>query len=172
MDGASLYDDDILAWSEVQAAALRSLAGRHDLPNQLDLANVVEEIEDVGKSELRAVESLLRNILVHLILLWADPGVPPTFGWRGEITTWNDELVRRLSRSMRSKLDLQSIWRSAVRVGCAKLADWDEAKAVAARVALTGSECPFDLPSLATEAFDIGNAVAHLQAAARPAADP
>ncbi len=32
MDGASLYDDDILAWSEVQAAALRSLAGRHDLP--------------------------------------------------------------------------------------------------------------------------------------------
>jgi hypothetical protein len=35
---------------------LRSLTGRRDLPNQLDLANVVEEIEDVGKSELHAVE--------------------------------------------------------------------------------------------------------------------
>ena len=32
MDSASLYDDDILAWSELQAAALRSLTGRHDLP--------------------------------------------------------------------------------------------------------------------------------------------
>jgi hypothetical protein len=73
MDGASLYDDDILAWSEVQATALRSLASRRDLPNQLDLANVVEEIEDAGRSELRAVESLIENILVRLVLLGRTP---------------------------------------------------------------------------------------------------
>jgi Domain of unknown function DUF29 len=66
MDGASLYDDDILAWSEAQAAALRSLKGRRELPNPLDLANVVEEVEDVGRSEFRAVEILIENILVHL----------------------------------------------------------------------------------------------------------
>ncbi len=170
MDGASLYDDDILAWSELQAAALRSLKGRRDLPNQLDLANVVEEIEDVGKSELRAVESLIRNILVHLIMLWADPGAPPTLGWRGEIAAWHDEMLRRISPSMRSKLDLDPIWRSAVRVACAKLADWDEAKAAAARSALAGSNCPFDLAALATEAFAVAEAVARLQAAVQAGA--
>jgi hypothetical protein len=165
MDGASLYDDDILAWSEAQAAALRSLTGRRDLPNQLDLANVVEEIEDAGKSELRTVESLIRNILVHLILLWADPDAPPTFGWRGEIATWHDEVVRRITPSMRPMLDLNAIWRSAVRVAYAKLRDWDETKAEAARTTLTGSHCPFDLAALVTEEFDPSQAVARLQAA-------
>lgn len=163
MDGASLYDDDILAWSEVQAAALRSLRGRHDLPNQLDLANVVEEIEDVGKSELRAVESLIRNMLVHLILLWADPGAPPTLGWRGEIATWHDDVVRRITPSMRSKLDLDAIWRSALRVAYAKLRDWDETKAAFARTTLTGSRCPFDLAALMIEELDPSQAVARIQ---------
>ena len=54
MGDRTLYDEDILVWSEQQAAALRSLATRHDLPNELDLANVVEEIEDVGRSDLHA----------------------------------------------------------------------------------------------------------------------
>jgi hypothetical protein len=166
MDGASLYDEDILAWSLLQAATLRSLADRRDLPNQLDLANVVEEIEDVGKSELRAVESLTRNILVHVILLWADPGAPPTFGWRGEIATWHDDILRRIGPSMRPKLDLDPIWRGAVRVACAKLADWDETKAAAARAALAGSRCPFDLAALTTEEFDVSHAVARIEAAA------
>jgi hypothetical protein len=165
MDSASLYDDDILAWSELQAAALRSLTGRPDLPNQLDLANVVEEIEDVGRSEFRAVETLTRNILVHLILLWADPGAPPTLGWRGEIAAWHADVLHRISPSMRSTLDLDAIWRSAVRVACTKLADWDETKAAAARTALAESSCPFDLAMLAAEDFTVPPAIARLQAA-------
>ena len=50
MGDRTLYDEDILVWSEQQAAALRSLASRLDLPNELDLANVIEEIEDVGEA--------------------------------------------------------------------------------------------------------------------------
>ena len=172
MDGASLYDDDILAWSEVQAAALRSLAGRHDLPNQLDLANVVEEIEDVGKSELRTVESLIRNILTHLIMLWGDPGAPPTNGWRGEIAAWHEDMLRRISPSMRQKLDLNLIWRSAARVPCAKLADRDKAKAEAARAALAGSICPFDLAALTSEELDLADAIGRVQASAMPDKSP
>ena len=71
MGDRSLYDEDILVWSERQAAALRSLASRRDLPNELDLANVIEEIEDVGRSEFHTVESLIENILAHLVLLSA-----------------------------------------------------------------------------------------------------
>ena len=48
----TLYEDDVIAWSEQQAALLRS--GRWDL---LDIDNIAEEIEDVGKSEKRELQS-------------------------------------------------------------------------------------------------------------------
>ncbi|GEM_PF-5947827 len=51
MADSDLYDTDILAWSEQQAAVLRALAVRHDLPNDLDLSHVAEEIEDLGLSQ-------------------------------------------------------------------------------------------------------------------------
>jgi hypothetical protein len=43
------YEQDIVAWSEEQAALIR--AGRLD---RLDLQHIAEEIEDVGKSEQRS----------------------------------------------------------------------------------------------------------------------
>ena len=39
----------------------------------LDVENVAEEIESVGRSELAAVESQLHNTLVHLMKLVAEP---------------------------------------------------------------------------------------------------
>src|SRR5215470_15760572 len=45
---SDLYEDDILLWSEQQAELLRRRAA-----NDLDWANLAEEIEDVGKSQLR-----------------------------------------------------------------------------------------------------------------------
>ena len=45
---------------------LRGLAARRDLPNELDLANVIEGIEDVGRGELSTVKILLGNILAQL----------------------------------------------------------------------------------------------------------
>lgn len=63
------YETDIFAWSQRQAEVLRSLAhSRRDLPNELDLEHVAEEIEDLGISELRRVETLLRRMLGHGIL--------------------------------------------------------------------------------------------------------
>jgi len=44
----TLYEDDIIAWSKPQAALLR----RGEW-SQLDIDNIAEEIEDVGKSEKR-----------------------------------------------------------------------------------------------------------------------
>src|SRR4249919_1955192 len=115
MGDHTLYDEDILVWSEQQAAALRSLASRRDLPNELDLANVIEEIEDVGRSEFHAVESYVENILVHLILLWSDPDAPAVRGWIAEIAAWDAALGRRLSPAMRTRLDMGALWRQAQR---------------------------------------------------------
>ncbi|MBP2171074.1 hypothetical protein J2125_004266 [Erwinia toletana] len=46
------YETDVLAWSTEQAALLR--AGKF---SQIDIEHIAEEIEDVGKSEKRELES-------------------------------------------------------------------------------------------------------------------
>jgi hypothetical protein len=67
MDLPASYEEDFYAWSQHQAAILRRLAAgaRAGLPNDLDLENVAEEIEGVGRSELAAVRSQLSVMLVQ-----------------------------------------------------------------------------------------------------------
>ncbi|MEA2741530.1 MAG: hypothetical protein QOH05_4837, partial [Acetobacteraceae bacterium] len=62
----SLYERDVLAWSQHQADLLRRL-GRGERVNDVDWTHLAEEIEDVGLSELHSVESFLTLILVHLL---------------------------------------------------------------------------------------------------------
>lgn len=56
------YDKDIIAWANEQASFIR--AGRFDL---LDIENIAEEIEDVGKSEKRELSSRMAVLLAHLL---------------------------------------------------------------------------------------------------------
>jgi hypothetical protein len=110
----TLYDDDILLWSEQQAAAIRKLGvtGRN-LPNELDIKNVAEEIESVGRSELAAVKSYLRLIFLHLIKLLLETESHAASHWRGEIIGFHSEMMARYAPSMRQRIDIEAIWRSA-----------------------------------------------------------
>jgi len=58
----TLYDEDVVAWAAQQAALLRS--GQW---SQLDIDNIAEEIEDVGKSEKRALCHRMAVLVEHLI---------------------------------------------------------------------------------------------------------
>jgi hypothetical protein len=58
----TLYQDDVIAWAEQQAALLR--AGRWDL---LDHQNLAEEIDDVGNREKQALRSRMVVLLTHLL---------------------------------------------------------------------------------------------------------
>jgi hypothetical protein len=114
MSGSTLYDDDILLWSEQQAAAIRQLGEtKRNLPDELDIENVAEEIESVGRSELAAVESLLRLILIHLIKLRLEPNTDAVRHWRAEISGFHSEIRRRYAPSMRQRIDIDGLWRSA-----------------------------------------------------------
>lgn len=114
MGGSTLYDDDILLWSEQQAAAIRRLReGARGLPNELDIDNVAEEIESVGRSELAAVESYIELILVHLIKLAATPDGEPVRHWRGEVVAFHNGLRRRFAPSMRGRIDMATLWADA-----------------------------------------------------------
>ena len=149
MADTDLYETDILAWSEQQADALRELAARRDLPNALDLTHVVEEIEEVGQSELNAVKSFIRLVLGHAIKCRVDPDAPSVRHWHAEIGNWQSELQDRLSPSMRRRIDLDMLWGRAVRQAELDLLARDcEAHVIVAAVALRGTPCPILLDDL------------------------
>ncbi len=63
---ADLYDEDFYAWTQQQAEVLRT---HFQGDNRLDVEHLAEEVEDLGKSELHAVESYVENIIAHLLKL-------------------------------------------------------------------------------------------------------
>ena len=67
-DTASLYDRDFFAWTQDQAALLRAWP-EHLRPNGIDIENLVEEVESLGKSDRRAIESLLELVVLHFLKL-------------------------------------------------------------------------------------------------------
>src|SRR5687768_8938258 len=111
MTGSTLYDDDILLWSEQQAEIIRRLrATQRDLPNELDLENVAEEIESVGRSEMASVESFLRLLMLHLIKIASAPASPAVTHWREEALNFAADALTRFSPSMTQRIDLERAW--------------------------------------------------------------
>ena len=77
----ALYDQDYYAWTQQQAELLRHLPLTG---NRIDAENVAEEIEDLGRSELRAAQSLVEHIIEHLLKLEHDPvRLKHSRHWRG-----------------------------------------------------------------------------------------
>ena len=56
------YEEDFAAWLQAQAMLLRE--GRFE---ELDTANLAEEVESVGRSEFRSLRSAVWLILVHMM---------------------------------------------------------------------------------------------------------
>jgi uncharacterized protein DUF29 len=79
------YDTDLLIWSEHQAEMLRRRAAG-ELVNdaEMDWPNIAEEIEDVGRSELRSCRSLLRQALRHMLKAEAWPLSRDAPTWRAD----------------------------------------------------------------------------------------
>ncbi len=109
-----LYDRDVLAWSEHQAALLRRLAAGERLNETVDWAHVIDEVETVGRSELHGCENLLQQGIVHLLKHHAWPGSQYTAHWRAETRGFLAQGRRYFSPSMRQRIDLAGIYRHAL----------------------------------------------------------
>ncbi len=109
----SQYDEDFYAWTQEQAELLRRLPA---VSNRLDSLLIAEEIEDLGRSELRTVQSLCEHIIEHLLKLEFSGLDEPAGHWRDEIVEWRLQLEKTLTRSIEAKLDLPSRYRSALRL--------------------------------------------------------
>jgi hypothetical protein len=92
------YDTDFYAWANTQAELLRT--GQLE---KADIEHIAEEIESMGKSELRELENRLALLFTHL-LKWQ---LQPTLRSRSwELTI--KEQRRRLRRHMGQNPSLQS----------------------------------------------------------------
>lgn len=113
MTDTSLYDTDIVAWADRQAAELRRLE-EAGVTNAVDWANVIEEIESVGRSERHAVESLIIDAFTHLLKMHGDPDALSVRDWSREAGSFLGQASRRLTGRMRAGLDLDELWRDAM----------------------------------------------------------
>src|SRR5882762_8685682 len=108
-----LYEEDFYAWTQQQAELLRRLPA---LGNEIDLEHIAEEIEDLGRSDLRAAQSLCEHIIEHFLKLQYSGLEQPADHWRDEIVEWRLQLDKLLTRSIEAKLDLGDRYRAALRL--------------------------------------------------------
>lgn len=120
------YESDVIAWAQEQARLLR--AGRFDA---LDIEHIADEIEDVGKSEQRELESRMAVLLAHL-LKWSVQPQRRGSSWTATIRTQREGIKRRLRKtpSLKASLSDADWWADA----------WDDARSQAS----AETQIPFD----------------------------
>jgi hypothetical protein len=87
------YEEDFALWSAEQAALLR--AGKLD---RLDIENVAEEVESLGKGQKHEIQSRLTVILTHL-LKWQFQPDASSRSWISSIAMARIEIARVLEDS-------------------------------------------------------------------------
>ena len=139
----SLYERDIVAWSEQQASLLR--AGRLA---ELDIANIAEEIEDVGKSERRELANRMAVLLAHL-LKWQYQPQRRGSSWEATIRHQRERLLRRLARtpSLKTSLADPDWWLDAWGDACLQVAE---------EIGIGFDTLPSDCPWTADQILDPG----------------
>jgi Domain of unknown function DUF29 len=89
----SLYEQDFYQWTQQMATVLRN--GHFD---QLDIDNIAEEIESLGRSDRRELKSRLTMLLMHL-LKWHYQPEQRSNSWRATITEQRIRILDLLSES-------------------------------------------------------------------------
>lgn len=105
-DTRTLYDEDFVAWTEQQAQALRA-ASRGGTNQPLDWENLAEEIESLGKSDRRELQSQIHRVIRHLVKLQFSRAADPRHGSLDSVrdARLQAELVLADSPSLRPQLD-------------------------------------------------------------------
>jgi len=140
------YEQDVVKWSEEQAALLRQRDFSH-----LDIEHIAEEVEDVGKSEQRELMSHMVVLLAHL-LKWEYQPERRGAIWEKTIKAQRIEIAFNIKEtpSLKTRLENEA-WQQVV---------W--AKAVSAAVAETDldifpEESPWTMQQVLSNEFFPGN---------------
>ncbi|HVY03324.1 MAG TPA: DUF29 domain-containing protein [Caulobacterales bacterium] len=102
MAADDLYDRDFYLWTKAQAEALRA-RGRGG--NAIDYDVLAEEVEDLGKRDLRECISRTLVIIEHLMKLAWSTRAEPRGVWRATIRVQRTDLKRALTPSLRRMVE-------------------------------------------------------------------
>ncbi len=97
----SLYDRDFLLWIEDTVAKLKARDFQH-----LDLENLIEEVESLGRSERRELLSRLTTLIEHLLKRHYVALTDDYNGWERTIR----EQRRQIRALLKESPSLTSIW--------------------------------------------------------------
>lgn len=103
----SKYSTDFYSWTQEQANLLK--AGRL---SEIDVENLIEEVESMGRSEKRALESRLTVLLVHL-LKWQHQPVRRGNSWKYTIDDQRRKIQKLLSENPGLKPQINDIFLDA-----------------------------------------------------------
>jgi hypothetical protein len=136
------YESDFYGWTQEQANLLRS-----DRLGEIDFENLIEEVESMGRSEKRALESAIGRLLQHL-LKWK---FQPTFrcrSWELSIGNHRDEAQEEIDENPSLKPKLEEIYPKAYKKAMA----WAELETGIDRKAFP-DECPWTFGQAMTPGF-------------------
>ncbi|MGB5772345.1 MAG: DUF29 domain-containing protein [Crocosphaera sp.] len=108
----NLYESDYLQWLEETVNLLKSRQ-----LDSLDYDNLIEELEALGRSEKRAVTSLLEQIMRYLLLYqyWTAEHEDNANHWEAEIISFRNQINKYLTTNLYKYLqdNLDSIYNDA-----------------------------------------------------------
>ena len=136
------YEKDFYSWTQEQAGLLKN--GRF---SELDIDNLIEEVESMGRSEKRELESRLTILLLHL-LKWKYQEVRRGRSWQLSIDEQRIQFCKTLNENPGLKSALDEIINDAYKLAVIKAA-WETkiSKAVFPEC------CPWNLAQFIEDAF-------------------
>lgn len=110
-----LYEIDENLWLEETINLLKT-----NRLNELDIENLIEELESVSRRDKARVESLVEQIIIHLLLLqyWSAEYDRNKKHWQLEINTFRHQLEKLLTTNLTNHLEikLETMYQYAVKM--------------------------------------------------------
>ncbi len=115
---SALYDHDFNLWIQQTVSNLKS----KDM-DAIDWNNLIDEIEGMGKSDRRALQSYLERLIEHLLKLkyWDGERERCERGWKIEILEFRSRIERILNDSPSLKNFLSEIYPKVHKLAVARM---------------------------------------------------
>lgn len=103
----NLYQQDFNLWVD----EIKNKLENRELKD-MDWDNLIDEVEDMGKSEKRSLESYLERLIEHILKLnyWESERERNGRHWKAEIVNFRNRIKRLLKRSPSLKRYLEDIY--------------------------------------------------------------
>ena len=136
------HENDFYSWTQQQAELLRQ-----GCLSEIDIANLIEEVEDMGRSEHRALESRLAVLLAHLLKWQYQPSQRST-SWEATIREQRRKVHRGIAQNPGLKPSLDKTLTDAY--GDARLSAMGE---TGLKLSTFPIDCPWQLKQVLDDDF-------------------